>query len=417
MPLYVDNKELVAANDNVVEAATANAEIKKANANFLSSSTRPPSLRKRKCVQVLQNEMASVEYEADDAILASDDATTCVIAVVVCQATGVASIAHMDEHSAKSDACFKKFMSQHVGGRHCTYDAYLVGGMREDTGVGFRAAANFLSHMSRSPGKFNLKLCCVYGENTCPETSRPLARSFAFDPLTQMTYHVTKVAERPAAAVVPAAAAPGAAARKGKRRSYDDGASGKIVFASSGPADCDGCDGALGADWRGARVPVLEQRLAHFWLSDHGETFTDLINVYDTWDQKFVLTGRIHTVPRWLMLNYSYLLTLSDRQLLEKTSTTPLFEGENFCSDVRLALGFILRQPEVFTLHTRSFTWDPIGSVWMETSLNKKVKRSESVRLGYHEEPKVDIPGSSWSYTSLVELEKDQIAAQAQAGA
>merc|ERR1711981_14069 len=45
------------------------------------------------------------------------------------------------------------------------------------------------------------------------------------------------------------------------------------------------------------RGPGLERRLAKYWLTESEDELVDLVNVYDTWDQKFVLTGRIHTVP------------------------------------------------------------------------------------------------------------------------
>merc|ERR1712144_54293 len=94
------------------------------------------------------------------------------------------------------------------------------------------------------------------------------------------------------------------------------------------------------------RGPGLERRLANYWLTESEDELVDLVNVYDTWDQKFVLTGRIHTVSRFLMVNYAFLLTLSDEDLLKKTSTTPQYEGENFCFDVRLALKFILEHAQ-----------------------------------------------------------------------
>ena len=396
--LLIDNKELLLGPDeSVVLAATSNTHVREANAAFLSRGDLTTRQLRKKCVHVLQNETASVEYQVDDAVVASDDATTCVIVVVVCQATGVVSIAHLDEQTSKSDACFRKLMSHHLGGRHCTYDAYVVGGMVEDTLVGLRTSSSLLDHMVKSPGRFNLRLCCVSSENTCERTGQPLARSFAFDPLPQSTYHVSAPTSREAGPATAAAAVPLIQVCKGKRPNRDCGAVPPLLAT---PA----------ADQRG---PGLEQRLAQYWLNDHGEGFADLATVYDTWDQKYVLAGRMCTVPRWLMVSYSYLLTLSDAELLEKTSTTPRYEGENFCLDVRMALGFILKQQEVFTIHTRSFVWDPVGRMWMEVSSDKKLRRGEGATTSCLEEPKVDIPGSSWSYTSLVDLEKEHLAAAA----
>lgn len=496
--IFIDNVPLVLTSDksnegSVVLAVTSQARIQQANTSFVNShlSLKRSLPRTKKCIHVLQNETASVEFEVDDAVLASDDATTCVIAVVVCQATGVASIAHFDELSSKSDLCFRKFMSQHVGGRHCTYDAYLVGGMMEQTLVGYRTASNILNQMNRSLGKFNVNLCCVYDQNTCTQTGCPLVRSFAFDPLTLTAYHVSTsnlnlglasihrnlsqhnlqaLAQQQTPPSCDQAAIkeekksekkeePGATAEEeewvkvSKRDCSEDqkkeisrevpvttqpqlcpplskgkrSASGNCLIAK---ATCEA------QKWHNQhRGPGLKRRLAHYWLTDTKDHPVDLVNVYDTWDQKFVLTGRIHAVPRWIMVNYAYLLTLSDEELLQKTSTTPQYEGENFCSDVRLALNFIIKhacnaEPS-FTLYTQSFTWDPTSETWMEVDkyTGKKMKhiqlqeKLDSIHLhnrNHHmggevhthhgtlgKEPIVDVPGSSWSYTSLVDLEKE----------
>ena len=138
------------------------------------------------------------------------------------------------------------------------------------------------------------------------------------------------------------------------------------------------------------------------------------------------------------------MLTLGDRDLLERTSTTPLFEGENFCSDVRHALNFILKQQAneapSFRLYPQSFAWDPKGGCWMEVDkhtgkkmkhlqlqddfnsihLNQGVGGAMGMGMGMghdhlNKEPVVDVPGSSWSYASLVDLEKEQLEAAAAA--
>jgi hypothetical protein len=510
LPLGVDcnkndgdgEEEKKKSDTNLVLAVTGNPHIQQANSAFkgshLSLSRSLP--RTKKCISVLQNETASVEFEVDDAVLASDDATTCVIAVAVCRATGVASIAHFDELSSASDVCFRKFMShvQHVGGRHCTYDAYLVGGMREETLVGYRTAGNLLRQMNAcSPGKFNLRLCCVYDQNTCPQTGCSMARSFAFDPLTQTAYHVSTSTRNLGLASIHRNLSQKNLQDALENSSNNNNASDHWVFIGKMGSEGDkretkeeeeeDCEVAVPAPLkRGKRSlssgfrldkltaavvsssntnpttsggeeqqdvhrgPGLDRRLAHFWLSGFGggaeqQTVQDLQNVYDTWDQKFVLTGSTHAVPRWLVVNYAYLLTLGDKELLERTSTTPLFEGENYCSDVRLALNFILKQQAneapSFTLYTQSFSWDPKGGCWMEVDKHtgKKMKHLQlqedfnSIHLnqgGHHhrlggsmgmgmghdhlnKEPVVDVPGSSWSYTSLVDLEKEHLEAAA----
>ena len=481
VPLVVNAKEGDKKQEQleVVFAATNSPFIQRANSCYVNShlSLSRSLSRTKKCIHVLQNETASVEFRVDDAVLASDDATTCVIAVVVCQATGVAAIAHFDELSSRSDACLRKFMSQHVGGRYCTYDLYLVGGMMEETLVGLRTSANLLSKFNQSPGKFNLKLCCVYDQNTCTQTGCPLVRSFGFDPLTNTTYHVSTsvlnlgiasirrnisqhnleaLAQHAQSASASASAEDGGAERrvssseptkeeqreekeekvKKKEEREGHGVSASEFAESKGKRLASGSRrtklGSSAFNTEQKRGPGLERRLANYWLTESEDELVDLVNVYDTWDQKFVLTGRIHTVSRFLMVNYAFLLTLSDEDLLKKTSTTPQYEGENFCFDVRLALKFILEhaQEPSFTLYTQSYTWDPMSSIWMEVDkyTGKKMKHLQlqqefnSIQLdplGHHggdhgalgKMPQVDIPGSSWSYTSLVDLEKEHLEA------
>ena len=82
--LLIDNKELLLGPDeSVVLAATSNTHVREANAAFLSRGDLTTRQLRKKCVHVLQNETASVEYQVDDAVVASDDATTCVIVVVM----------------------------------------------------------------------------------------------------------------------------------------------------------------------------------------------------------------------------------------------------------------------------------------------------------------------------------------------
>jgi len=503
--IIIENAPLVAAtvpsdgnsssssvDEGIVFAVTSNAHVQRANAAYVSSplSLRRSVARERKVVAVLQNETASVEFRADSCVLASDDATTCVIAVVVCQATGVASVCHFDEETSASEACFRKFMSQHVGGRYCTYDAYLVGGMVEETLVGLRTATNLLTRMQRSPGTFNLRLCCVYDQNTCGQTGCPLVRSLAVDPLTSTAYHVStssfnlglasihrNLSQHNLEALVAhhqqqqqqaeeGKASAAAAAEGGSDKSQPAAAKHECPTmpmpappAPMPPAlSCKGKKRAIGFPGAPKRMPPkpkqhrgpgLERRLAHYWVSGFAsDGVADLVNVYDTWEQKYVLPGRLHTIPRWLMVDYAYLLTLSDDLLLKRTSTTPQYEGESFCADVRLALGFILRHHEDqpnFTLYEQSYTWDYANSVWMEVDkfgdklAGKKMKGmvpamgpvggigggltgipgipgmggmggpSPHSPLHSSDLPRVDIPGSSWSYNSLVDLEKEAL--------
>ena len=345
---------------DLVDEVTRRPSLVEAAERFGSAAPSPASSaagcvpENKKHIYVLQGETASVEYQADDAVLASDDATTCVIAAVVCRTTGMAAMAHFDEITSKSDLCLRKFLGCMYGGRHCVYDLYLVGGMIEDSGVGLRTASNILSFIHRSNGVFHLRLACVQRLNTLP-SGAPRSRSFALD------------ASRDTAAY-----------------------------------SLDGC----AAHTKTNRGPGLDQRLAHFWLVS--SYVTDLVSTYDPHDQEFVLHGFTHTVPRWLMVNAAYLLTLSDEDLLLKTSTTPRHEGPNFVDDVRRAMQFIVARAEKpFTLFSRSFSWEPSLRQWMEMDAAGKTGKltqqefrkplSRSVSYQALDELDIDIPGSSWS--------------------
>ncbi len=468
------------ADAGLVFAVTSNAHVQRANAAYVSSplSLRRSVARERKVVHVLQNETASVEFRADSCVLASDDATTCVIAVVVCQATGMASVCHFDEVTSGSDACFRKFMSQHVGGGHCAYDAYLVGGMVEETLVGLRTATNLLARMHRSPGTFNLRLCCVYDQNTCGQTGCPLVRSLAVDPLTSTAYHVsTSTANLGLASLrrnhsqqnldtlVAQQQQQQAERERGREVRGEKEAGGAAMATTEGgeekpreaappppfaprptspPVTGWWKTGALGLTAGSPllppprqRGPGLERRLAHFWLAGFPDAAPDLVTVYDIWEQRYVLPGGLHAVPRWLLVDSACLLTLSDEQLLTRTSTTPQCESETFCSDVRKALTFILKHhagsaEPTFALYTQSYTWDYAGSAWVEVDdFGAKKTKGLAVGVGaglapglgagqgvgvgaaapHSDLPRVDVPGSSWSTHSLVDREEEALRA------
>jgi len=384
--ILIDNEELwVARHTEIAAAVTSHPSISASSEALASSSLGHADFpeRERKFIYVLQGETASVEYEVDDAVLASDDATTCVIAAAVCRDTGVATIAHFDELTSKSRVCLDKFLaaSERSSAEHdavLSHDLYLLGGMVESSGVGLSTLTNLLWSLHRRPGShFHLRLACVQGLNTLP-TGHPRHRSLALDPST---------AE---------------------------------VRVSAPPVPPN-------------RGPQLPQRLAHHWLTPPGSPSV-LVSIYDAKHQEYALGSCTYTIPRWLAVNAAYLLTLDSETLLCKTSTSPFCEGPNFVRDVRAAMKFIVlasaefRDAKPFAPAATAHKWD--GHAWIDAACSglagekppatrchspadifpsspyhqpvvvEGTRFVEHLHLHHRRDPEqmdVDVPGSSWS--------------------
>lgn len=96
-------------DDDILEAVVSNPSVKDAVSAFLSSTARVGLLRT--CIHVLQSELCCVELEAGrGVVLASSEATTCVIGVVLCPSSSKASVAHFDESCCSSSETVERWL-------------------------------------------------------------------------------------------------------------------------------------------------------------------------------------------------------------------------------------------------------------------------------------------------------------------
>jgi hypothetical protein len=109
-------------------------------------------------------------------MLGSEDATTCVIAVLLSGSHAWAG--HLDEGSCSSSGAIERALSQ----LSPPVSLYLVGSYEEGpSGVG-RMVANAVLRLfhTLSPSPLELRLCCVGAANTSP-TGEPLSRQLVVD--------------------------------------------------------------------------------------------------------------------------------------------------------------------------------------------------------------------------------------------
>lgn len=110
--------------------------------------------------------------------IGSEDATTCVIAVLRCPITKLTFAAHFDGGTLSDEDS----VASAVSAMQCsTPELYLVGGYREDKGEGFKASCALLELFHQTvTQEVSLKLACLYSANT-DSSGGPCARQLAVD--------------------------------------------------------------------------------------------------------------------------------------------------------------------------------------------------------------------------------------------
>lgn len=163
--------------NNAAEAILTCPEVIAANQAFLTSDVRtiPPSTRS---IHVVQGEAALASWANHELCIGSTDATTCVIAVVVCRQTQMAWTAHFDEATAPLDHTFSDLAQQ--GTLQGDADVYLVGGFEEKSGISAAVVAGVLRSLHAAPLNFHLRLASILRLNTSPEGG-PAALHLAVD--------------------------------------------------------------------------------------------------------------------------------------------------------------------------------------------------------------------------------------------
>jgi hypothetical protein len=151
-----------------------------ANDNFLAKlKSRTGDIREemrdKKCLVVLQREMATAQTRGEPPLLiGSEDATTCVIAVAKCSETGWVCATHVD------DGNLMKETVEALLGDMINPVIYLVGAYRDKKGTGVNVAASLLRELHSDKRAIDVKLACLGSRNTSPE-GKPIARDLLLD--------------------------------------------------------------------------------------------------------------------------------------------------------------------------------------------------------------------------------------------
>lgn len=132
------------------------------------------------CICALQAEYAHL-VASDRFLLASQDATTCVILLLWCPVTQGAWIAHLDSCLSPPAAAALLAAVE----RMQQPQLFLVGGYQDAKGLGPRLAMHCLTLLHQGcPAAVTLRLAVIGAANTRPDGA-PLATSLVFDTHTQ----------------------------------------------------------------------------------------------------------------------------------------------------------------------------------------------------------------------------------------
>jgi hypothetical protein len=132
------------------------------------------------CICVLQGEYAHL-VASNRFLLASQDATTCVMLLVWCPVTQGAWIAHLDNHLPQPAAAALLAAVEHMQ----QPQLFLVGGYQDDKGLGPRLALHCLHLLHQGcAAAVTLRLAVLGAANTRPDGA-PFATSLVFDTSTQ----------------------------------------------------------------------------------------------------------------------------------------------------------------------------------------------------------------------------------------
>ena len=113
--LFADGKEIPASfsatNDELISAVLSSDALRRRSEQFASCAVRPVP-EGRKSVFVLQQEVCSLHIgKESDAVVGSEDATTCAIAVLI--ANNVLTLIHLDEPLSKDLPSLER-LTQHT---------------------------------------------------------------------------------------------------------------------------------------------------------------------------------------------------------------------------------------------------------------------------------------------------------------
>jgi hypothetical protein len=157
-------------DDYTVDGIMNQTMIAAANRAFLQQDQSELGAEHRS-ICVLQAEQAITSYGDQEIYIGSEDATTCLIAVVLCQATKKAWVAHFDDSTSEDVEAVTTALD--------TFQApqlYLTGAYDEPSGCSLRACRAILNLFHASPQPIDLRLACIFTANTSA-TKSPCTRS------------------------------------------------------------------------------------------------------------------------------------------------------------------------------------------------------------------------------------------------
>ncbi|GFR41193.1 hypothetical protein Agub_g1863, partial [Astrephomene gubernaculifera] len=136
--------------------------VQQANSDFVARIGESPVPATCRAACALMGEEALVDFSDDEWHVGSTDATTCLIAVLVCRTSRKAWAAHYNSHLARVDTSITQLLPRHM--QHP--EVWLVGSFLEPTGESAATlqAVLQLLHACRLPCV--VRLACVAGANT-----------------------------------------------------------------------------------------------------------------------------------------------------------------------------------------------------------------------------------------------------------
>lgn len=272
-----------------VEDILRNAPLQRACRAFLSDSLHGvPAGEMSVCVA--QGEQALVAGPEQQAWVGSEDATTCVIAAILCR--GTAWVAHFDETTCNDTAAIEAAAEQVgrlAGSGSGPPQLLLVGAQQTASLAGLKTLQALLHNLHRQPVVLRLTLACVDAANT-DAAGGPRTRQLALNLRTGSAHPATFADRGP---------------QLPRRMAYN------LLFASR-----------LRSEGGAAQLQSIF------------DTSTCTIKLSPAFDPKLA--------PSLLVLNCERLLHLADADLLRLASTTPQHEGPNFLPDLRSMYAFVL---------------------------------------------------------------------------
>jgi Protein N-terminal asparagine amidohydrolase len=240
----------------------------------------------------------------------SGDATTCL--VIAIRAAGCLLMAHIDNGASCAQIVHRaETLGGTVtdGGVSKTCDVWMLGAFLDVRGTSEKIVTSCLREMAESAQViFRIQSTCTLDENTDRETGGPKFTGLAFDLLLGEAF--------------------------------------PVVFKGT-------CAGAL-------------RRRALLWIRD-GVAGESCNEIWDAQGGGVLILKSLPCIFSDQLLEFlNYTLTIGDTQLMAVTSTSPEYEEQTYCADVRETILFLLHNrnrvlpEEIFKWNTLSLLWERV---------------------------------------------------------